>query len=407
MSHEFHYSVDDPALHKYALETLASADYALAHAPSLALTEPHTVEAVTADWLNAVLGSGVAHAKLDELIVVDAHDGMTSRKKWRLHWNDAGKDAGLPSSIFVKAFPSTPYHRESIAILHLQDAEVNFYRVLCSENPELAPTAYYFKNYPGGRFMILLEDLTERGCRPYWQADDCSIAHARAVAVTQARFHAKYWESNRLVGDLAWVRPRTKRFGWSWLRNSFCDVRRNFLDKATEEEIPADAVALLRTWNKNANAVFDYWENKPHTVLHGDSHLGNTFSYPDGRAGYYDWQVMFSGHGLRDLSYFLMSALTNTDRIAHEKEIFELYLETLAEGGVRLERQEAWNDYCLFAFDRWDAVIKEVTKGSYGHGRKGQLRSLKTIAGCLLDNDVPGRLDYLIRHKLGNSGQVS
>ena len=70
------------------------------------------------------------------------------------------------------------------------------------------------------------------------------------------------------------------------------------------------------------------------------------------------------------------------------------------KGGVRLERAEAWNDYCLFAFDRWDAVIKEVVKGSYGHARSAQLRSLKTIQGCLLDNDVPGRLNHLIRHKL-------
>jgi len=395
-----HYSADSPALHESALHALASADYALAYAPALALSEPHTLDEITAEWLTATLGNGVAQAKLDELVVLDSHHGMTSRKKWRLQWNEAGKSAGLPASLFAKAAPDIAYHRESIAVLHLHEAEANFYQILHPENPGLAPDAYYYKSYPGGRFLILLEDLTAKGCRPYWQADDCSVEHARAVTVTQARFHAKYWENDRLLGDLAWVRPRTKRFGWSWLRSSFREVRDAFLKQATEEVIVADAVDLLRTWDEHANATFEYWESKPHTVLHGDSHLGNTFSYPDGRAGYYDWQVMFSGYGLRDLSYFLLSALTNEDRIAHEKALFELYLETLAQGGVRLERAEAWNDYCLFAFDRWDAVIKEVVKGSYGHARSAQLRSLKTIQGCLLDNDVPGRLNHLISHKL-------
>jgi hypothetical protein len=386
------------------LEALTGADYALAYAPTLVLNEPHTLAAVTAEWLTEVLAGTITRAMLDELEVVESHHGMTSRKKWRLRWNEAGQSARLPTALFAKATPDIDYHRESIAVLHLHEAEANYYRFLHHENPGLAPDAYYCRSYPGGRFLILLEDLTAKACRPYWQADDCSIEHARAVTVAQARFHAKYWQSERLLGDLAWIRPRTRRFGWSWLRSSFHESRAAFLALAEKgdgaPEVPPDVLQLLRTWDRHADAVFDQWESKPHTVLHGDSHLGNTFSYADGRAGYYDWQVMFCGHGLRDLSYFLLSALTNEDRVAHEEELFELYLQTLAQGGVRLERETAWNDYCLFAFDRFDAVVKEVVKGSYGHAPKAQIRSLKTISGCLLDHDVPGRLNHVIGHHL-------
>jgi hypothetical protein len=352
--------------------------------------------------LSETLGKAVPEARLGELVVVDSHHGMTSRRKWRLEWNEAGRKAQLPAALFGKATPEIDYHRESVAVLHLHEAEANYYSVLHAENPGLAPNAYYCRSYPGGRFLFLLEDLTAKDCRPYWQADACSLEHARAVTVAQARFHARYWESERLLGDLAWVRPRTKRFGWDWLRSSFHDARRAFVDRIETAglDVSAEAIALLQRWDQCADAIFHHWESNAHTVLHGDSHLGNTFSYPDGRAGYFDWQVMFCGHGLRDLSYFLLSALTNEDRVAHEKELFGLYLDTLAQGGVRLERERAWNDYCLFAFDRFDAVIKEVVKGSYGHAPAAQVRSLKTIAGCFLDNDVPGRLAYLIRHHL-------
>jgi Ecdysteroid kinase-like family len=411
---EYRYSPDGAALHDSALEALTRADYALAYAPVLALREPHTLAEVTPEWLSEALGKAVPGAGLEQLVVVDSHHGMTSRKKWRLEWNEAGRGARLPAAVFAKATPEIDYHRESIAVLHLHEAEVNYYRVLHTENPGLAPDAYYGRSYPGGRFLILLEDLTAKACRPYWQADECSLEHARAVTAAQARFHARYWESGRLLKDLAWVRPRTKRFGWDWLRNSFHEARRAFLQRletgaATAEtspagtarlEVPAEVIQLLRRWDQHADAIFEHWEGNAHTVLHGDSHLGNTFSYPDGRAGYFDWQVMFCGHGLRDLSYFLLSALTHEQRVAHEKELFELYLETLAKGGIRLEREQAWHDYCLFAFDRFDAVIKEVVKGSYGHAPAAQIRSLKTISGCFLDNDVPGRLAHLIHHHL-------
>lgn len=56
-------------------------------------------------------------------------------------------------------------------------------------------------------------------------------------------------------------------------------------------------------------------------------------------------------------------------------------------------------DGCLSAPDRWGAAIKSYIHGFYGHATSGQLRSLKSIAGCLHDNDVAGRLDTLLRTK--------
>ena len=390
--------IDSRVLHEAVLNKLILADEALATAPKLDLVAPHTTDAITREWLQELIGTPVPGAGLEELAVADAHDGMTSRKKWSLRWNDAGHEAGLPRSIFVKATPPRAEHRVMLAVLHMSEAEANFYRRIQPEIPDLAPRAYHAESHPGGRHLIVLDDLVERGCTPFWAKDHCGIDHVRSIARALATLHARYWTSERLSGDLAWVRPRTRRYGWSWLRDMTHDVRRAFHEVAGEEILPASLRPLLRLWDENSDRVFDYMESLPATVLHGDSHLGNTFAHPDGRAGLFDWQVIFRGHGLRDLAYFNVSAMSNETRRAHEKEVFDIYLDALRASGVHLDRDLAWNNYCLFILDSWDAGITSWVHGTYGH--EGQERRFESVAGCLSDNDIQGRLETLLR-KLG------
>jgi hypothetical protein len=389
--------IDSKSLHMHALDALAAADMALAHAPHLNIAEPHDLSAVTPAWLQGLFAAAAPGAQLLELSQVDAHSGMTDRMKWSLRWSAEGIAAGLPPSIFVKATPTAGTLREMLALLHMHEQEALFYAQIQPENPALAPRAHYARSYPGGRFLIVLEDLVSKGCRPYWQADDCSVDHIRAVAVALARLHARYWQSERFATDLCWVRPYTRRFGVSWLRQSHAKTRSRFLETNDAAILPEHARALLQAWIPNAERLLDYWGQLPRTLLHGDSHLGNTFSYPDGSAGLFDWQVIFSGHGLRDLAYFMLSAINNENRRRHEREIVELYLDVLADGGVKLDREQAWNDYCLFIIDRWDAAILSYMHASYGHATSGQIRGLTAIAGAIEDHDIGGRLHSLLR----------
>lgn len=386
--------------HNDALNALMQADQALAYAPSLAIDAPHLQSDVTQNWLQKELGDAVAGAKLEKLTIEDEHDGMTSRKRWALQWNNAGREAKLPNSLFVKATPEDVAHREMLAVLHMHEVESRFYKHIQPEISDLAPKAYYAESYPGGRFIILLEDLEASACKPYWLKDQVGIDHIRAMTVTLAKLHAKYWQSKRLHGDLSWVRPRTCRYGWQWLSKMTSDVRRAFPAMADEELLPKELVDVLTLWDKHADSVFNYFETLPHTVLHGDSHLGNSFGYPDGRAGLFDWQCMFSGHGLRDFAYFVFSAINEEERKIHEKELFDLYLETLAEYSIKMEREQAWNDYCLFVLDRWDAGIMTFVHGTYGHDQEAQRRGFWVTNGAILDNDIGGRLESLIRTTL-------
>jgi hypothetical protein len=50
--------------------------------------------------------------------------------------------------------------------------------------------------------------------------------------------------------------------------------------------------------------------------------------------GQHDWQAITRGQWALDVSYALSSALRIEDRRAWERELLEIYLETLAAGGV-------------------------------------------------------------------------
>jgi len=92
-----------------------------------------------------------------------------------------------------------------------------------------------------------------------------------------------------------------------------------------------------------------------------------------------------------------MSALTTEQRVAHEREIFDLYIDQLADLGVSVDRDDAWNTYCLFVFELWNAAIMTYIHGTYNHAVEAQLRQFRSIADALEQNDVAGRLASLIR----------
>jgi len=197
-------TLDSRAFHWAALQKLEEADLMLAKLPELALDpeEVHTMDKVTPAWLSRVLGKQVTGAEVLEAKVVGGHEGMTSRHKWKLVWNKEGQEAGLPTDIFFKATPENAHLREMLSLLHMAERECHVYNEIQEELTGSIPKAYYARSYPGGRHMIILEDIEVKGITPHWMGDTCSIDFARAVAVAMAKIHSKFWNSERFEGDM-------------------------------------------------------------------------------------------------------------------------------------------------------------------------------------------------------------
>jgi aminoglycoside phosphotransferase (APT) family kinase protein len=103
-------------------------------------------------------------------------------------------------------------------------------------------------------------------------------------------------------------------------------------------------------------AVQAHQSRLPQTVLHGDTHIGNTYLLPDGRGGLLDWQLFVSGYCLHDVSYLIATSLEIEQRRLNERELLTYYLERLRAHGVadapdfdtaftEYRRAAVWNVY--------------------------------------------------------------
>lgn len=394
-------TLDSRAVHWSALEALEAADMTLAHAPiQLRDDEVHTMDQVTPEWLTKVLGGHIPGARISEHSIIGGHEGMTSRHKWRLVWNSKGQKAGLPKALFFKSTPKDAHLREMLSLLHMAERECHLYNELQDELCDLIPKCYYARSYVGGRHIIILQDMEERDTTTHWMGDMCSIEFAYEVAITLAKIHSRFWNSGRFEGDMVWVRPHCRRFGELWMQKYFEENRRKFLEMDIGKNLPPYVRDLLKQWNENAITVWKYFDTKPQTILHGDSHLGNVMEFGDGSAGLFDWQCLFRGYGYRDLSYFLMSALTVEDCAAHELDIFNTYTNTLEQNGVTVNRDEAWLDYSLLCLDQFDSTISSLTNGGYGHAKQALERQVRTLTAAVQEHDVAALLSQVIRTKV-------
>jgi hypothetical protein len=350
-----------PLLGRATANLAAAGELVAAVLPRLPGTGPSSAGEVTAEWLTTHVGSSTSGAVAQRVSSLDGTTGTTDRRRLAVEWNEAGRSAGLPENLFVKSTPLSAKNRTMVATLGMAVNEARFYNQAAAELEGVAPHAWYAHAGAGARFLIVLDDIVAAGGRPYALADECDLAHAQGLVDAFAALHARFWESTRLTGDLSWVRTWSTRTGYGVLKIFYARGRRGALRRDRPEVTPAvrEVSAAL---DRHAAAYYREFESGPLTLLHGDSHLGNTFAWPDGRSGLLDWQVIWRGPGLREVSYWMTAGLEPELRRAHEKDLIARYLDGLRTGGVDdvPSLAAAFDRYRLFAAEAWDATAMTV-----------------------------------------------
>jgi hypothetical protein len=322
---------------------------------------PSAAADVTTDWLTAELAGRAAGAVAQRVTALDGTTGTTDRRRLAVEWNESGTAAGLPANLFIKSTPLAAKNRTMVAALGMAVNEARFYNQAAAELPDVAPRAWYARAGVGARFLIVLDDITAAGGRPYALADHCGIAHAQGLIDAFAKLHSQFWQSPRLRRDLSWVRTWSKRPGYGILKLFYSRGRRGALRHERREATPA-VHAVAAALDRHADAYYREFESGPLTLLHGDSHLGNTFAWPDGRSGLLDWQVIWQGPGLREVSYWMTTGLEPDMRRIHEQDLIARYLDGLKAGGVTdvPGPNTAFERYRLFAAEAWDATAMTI-----------------------------------------------
>ena len=339
----------------------AVAELVAATSPWVPTRGPSKSSDVTAEWLTANLGMRAPGAVAQSVTSLDGTTGTTDRRRLAVEWNATGRRAGLPANIFVKSSPLTAKNRGMVAALGMSNNEVRFYREVADELAGVCPKAWYGYAAIGARFLIVLDDIVADGAVPYALADRCELGHAHGLIDAFAELHSKYWGSPRFDGDLNWVRTWSTRPGYAVLKRFYKRGRREALRLDRAEVTPAvrsTAAAL----DANIDAYYRQFEAGPLTLLHGDSHLGNSYSRPDGRSGLLDWQVIWRGPGLREVTYWMITGLDADVRRDHECDLLARYLDGLRRGGATEVPSDdaAFDRYRLFSAEAWDATAMTI-----------------------------------------------
>jgi hypothetical protein len=341
---------------------------------------PVEVDELTPEWMSDAMDTDVT-----TVTILDRHSGTTGRARVAL--SGPGR---VPPTVFVKLAPFDVAQRDFVNRQGMGVAEARVYRDLSYELPVRVPKAYYAEFAgsgadPNDRYVMVLEDLAASGCR-FPTRDDADIEYRIVVVVENlARLHASYWESPRFAsgGDLDWIAPRGTGSG-----DGGVGMVRMALDRLTER-LPDGFVDLAETYTAYAPQIMTWFREGACTLVHGDPHLGNLFVDGDDprRSGFLDWAMVAHAPGVRDVAYVLANSTPTEIRRAQERTLLARYCEILAEHGIALGADLAWEQYRLFSIYGWCSATCTAAMGSRWQpehvGLGGTERS--TIAALDLD----------------------
>jgi aminoglycoside/choline kinase family phosphotransferase len=307
------------------------------------MDEPKRV--LDAARLNELLRVDHPDVSVESVRVLDATDGSASRVRVAVTY-DAGRDAGLPSTIFVKRnlerfnFPSEMY-----------STEVRIYRDVLPALDVEQPAVYAIEAADDEvEFTILMEDLGARpGGRLGIVTQPNTVDEVAAVLDTVAAVHAAWWGGARLDRELPWLTPPHANAPMLFWREIGPRLARRHMERGHRAPLVDRAVWTDEALWNGFERLLDAMHTAPHTLLHGDVHAGNVYYVADGgapRGGLLDWQLALRGCWALDVTYLLTTALDPDQLVAHEHDLIDHYLGRLAAAGINPpDHDTAWELY--------------------------------------------------------------
>ncbi len=294
----------------------------------------------------------------------------------------AGRDRGLPKRVVLKTVlihpgaPSSMYRNE-----------VRFYRELRPELDLETPRVFASRfDEESGGFGVVMEDLRLRKARfpnATEAMNDAQIANALGQL---AGLHARFWTSPSFSHELAWLwTPRSGGF-YDFMQGAGGEFLRTQI--ARSEYKQALLARLGRSFDDAWRCLWkaqEILEREPTTLLHGDTHLGNTYLLPGDRMGLVDWQLMNRGRWSHDVTYLLMTALDTETRRRRERELLAYYLDQLRAKGVQTapDAEAAWLLYRQTAI--WGFLIGWMITPIENYGEAILRANLERLAAALED----------------------
>ena len=302
----------------------------------------------------------------------------------RLDLNDVGVAAGIPEHVCLKA------NWSGLRTGLICEREARFYHLIGDGLRAPVPDAYYadWDDDGRGNGLVVMEDLAISPGAFGASDDELGIDAVAAGLESLAEVHGAMWGDPRL-DTWEWLAPSmgtendTEQVIDYWNYISF-----NLTDPAYESVVPRWVYDTPEVMNHVLDEL-SAWEREldgPRSLVHGDSHQGNSFLRASGERVWVDWQLVRKGSPWRDVCYFLVSSLTVEERRAADRDLVEHYRQRLLATGATdvPDADEAWQRYT-----RWPAYGSQAWLGNINQwGQRNGVEMVKRHFTALEDYDT-------------------
>jgi len=322
---------------------------------------PPSSEALTVEYLTAVLCEGYPGAKVTSVTLGAASSGSADRCAISVTYNSAGNQANLPTRLFHKCTKSF-YTRLHLLRCENSANEIQFFNTIAPELDFELPTSYRAELEPRSqRSSLILEDISNsKGATFFTVGTPFLRSDIEGMLSILGSLHAKYWESPRLNSEFKWL-LYPSQFNKILEEGMELEQLMGSGFERAKSVIPAQvADRKEQVWSAHRRAM-EMSSRAPLTFLHGDPHLRNYYKTAAGVIGLADWQVTMKGAWSHDFDYTVITSLSIDQRRAWEKDLLAFYLKSLKSGGAdSLAYEEAWEIYrrqTLYTFVGWLVTI--------------------------------------------------
>ncbi len=318
---------------------------------------------VTPQWLTSVMRNKYPGLVVEDMEVVELRNSHTTKMRVKLQLNDVGKAAGIPENVCLKSNWSGGFTDVDIHAL-----EARFYHFARDAMKVPAP-AFYFVDWDIGghdQGLVVMEDLVAAGGRFGHSTDHIGVDNVAKAMESLAKLHGGSWGDKRLE-EFTWL-PRSMdtpvdcdqlNIMWRFIEiNLAKEEYRAFLPRWLLDD-PQSFHGVFAALSR-----FEQRQPGPYCIVHGDSHQGNSYLRPDGERILIDWQLVRKGRPWRDLTYFLIAALTIEERRANDRALIAHYRDHLVAMGAQdvPDMNTIWENYRrwpLYGCQAWIANMDE------------------------------------------------
>jgi len=263
-------------------------------------------EEVTPEWMTAALQKQLPGVKVGDVSIVTRDDGSNRRARFALTY---GEGSG-PETVFLKAHAAA--NREA----HLKNNNLwNEAHLFASGEPIPVDHPFCYKSIidvEGLDFLLVMEDIKLRGADPRDATRPMTVKQVANGLRGLARLHSHYWGlSGETNPNFRWIHTWEPTEGWQVILRAAVPI-----GLASGKEMIPDSLGqftadeVAKNWVRYVSTL----SRDPVTLVHGDTHIGNTYVLPNDEVGFLDWQVVRRGRWSLDVGHFLISALTKEDR---------------------------------------------------------------------------------------------